>query len=46
VFIGEQLSLSRNRLKALFEADAVRVDGRRVKKGVSLKRRGRRWSSR
>lgn len=36
VFIGEKLSLSRNRLKALFEADAVRVDGRRVKKGVSL----------
>lgn len=36
VFIGEQLSLSRNRLKALFEADAVRVDGRRAKKGVSL----------
>jgi 23S rRNA pseudouridine1911/1915/1917 synthase len=36
VFIGEKLSLSRNRLKALFEADAVRIDGRRAKKGASL----------
>jgi 23S rRNA pseudouridine1911/1915/1917 synthase len=36
VFVGERLSLSRNRLKALFEADAVRVDGRKVKKGLSL----------
>jgi hypothetical protein len=36
LFVGEKLSLSRNRLKALFEADAVRVDGRKVKKGVAL----------
>jgi 23S rRNA pseudouridine1911/1915/1917 synthase len=36
LFVGERLSLSRNRLKALFEADAVRVDGRKAKKGVAL----------
>lgn len=36
LFIGERLTLSRNRLKALFEADAVRVDGRKAKKGLSL----------
>lgn len=36
LFVGERLSLSRNRLKALFEAEAVRVDGRKVKKGASL----------
>jgi len=36
VFVGARLSLSRHRLKALFEADAVRVDGRKVKKGQSL----------
>ena len=31
LFIGEKLSLSRNKLKALFEAEAVRVDGRKAK---------------
>lgn len=36
LFVGERLSLSRNRLKALFEADAVRVNGRKVKKGQAL----------
>ncbi len=36
LFVGEKLSLSRNRLKALFEADAVRVDGKKVKKGVTV----------
>jgi 23S rRNA pseudouridine1911/1915/1917 synthase len=36
LFVGERLSLSRNRLKALFEADAVRVAGRKAKKGQSL----------
>lgn len=36
LFVGEKLSLSRNRLKALFEADAVRVDGRKVKKGITV----------
>lgn len=36
LFIGEKLSLSRNRLKALFEADSVRVDGRKAKKGQPL----------
>ncbi|MCU0700015.1 MAG: RluA family pseudouridine synthase [Myxococcaceae bacterium] len=36
LFVGERLSLSRNRLKALFEADSIRVDGRKVKKGLSL----------
>lgn len=33
LFIGQKLSLSRTRLKALFEAEAVRVDGRKAKKG-------------
>ncbi|MDX2009715.1 MAG: RluA family pseudouridine synthase [Myxococcaceae bacterium] len=36
LFVGERLSLSRNRLKALFEADSIRVDGRKVKKGLAL----------
>lgn len=35
-FIGARLALSRNRLKALFENDAVRVDERRAKKGQAL----------
>lgn len=34
LFVGEQLKLSRNKVKALFEADAIRVDGRRAKKGA------------
>lgn len=33
VFIGQKLALSRTRLKALFEAGLVKVNGRRVKKG-------------
>jgi 23S rRNA pseudouridine1911/1915/1917 synthase len=33
LFVGEALKLSRARLKALFEEDAVRVNGRRAKKG-------------
>lgn len=36
VFVGEKLSLSRAKLKALFESDAVRVDGRKVKKGLTI----------
>jgi 23S rRNA pseudouridine1911/1915/1917 synthase len=36
LFLGERLKLSRNRLKALFEAGEVRVDGRRVKKGQTV----------
>ncbi len=36
VFVGEKLSLSRAKLKALFEADAVRVNGRKVKKGQAV----------
>lgn len=36
VFLGKHLSLSRNRLKALFETDAVRVNGRRAKKGQTV----------
>jgi 23S rRNA pseudouridine1911/1915/1917 synthase len=36
-FVGERLSLSRTRLKALFEAEGVRVDGRRAKKGLALR---------
>lgn len=36
VFVGEKLSLSRAKLKALFEADAVRVNGRKVKKGLAV----------
>lgn len=36
LFLGEQLKLSRNKVKALFEADAVRLDGRRAKKGDAV----------
>src|SRR4051812_25533343 len=36
LFVGKQLSLSRAKLKALFEAGSVRVNGLRVKKGVAL----------
>jgi 23S rRNA pseudouridine1911/1915/1917 synthase len=36
LFLGEKLSLSRNKLKALFEGDSVRVDGKRTKKGAPL----------
>lgn len=36
LFVGEQLRLSRAKLKALFEAEAVRVDGRKVKKGLAV----------
>lgn len=34
LFVGEHLKLSRSKVKALFEADAIRVDGRRAKKGA------------
>lgn len=37
LFVGKNLSLSRARLKALFEADLVRVDGRKAKKGQTVK---------
>ncbi len=33
LFVGEALSLSRARVKELFELDAVRVEGRRARKG-------------
>ncbi len=33
LFVGEQLKLSRSKVKALFEADAIRLQGRRAKKG-------------
>lgn len=33
LFVGEALAASRAKLKALFEAGAVRVDGRKAKKG-------------
>lgn len=36
LYLGEKLSLSRNKLKALFEAEAVRVDGRKAKKGQAV----------
>ncbi len=36
LFVGEQLKLSRSKVKALFEADAVRLDGRRAKKGDAV----------
>jgi 23S rRNA pseudouridine1911/1915/1917 synthase len=36
LFVGDQLKLSRNKVKALFEADAVRLDGRRAKKGDAV----------
>ncbi|MBL9039355.1 MAG: RluA family pseudouridine synthase [Archangium sp.] len=36
VFVGDALSLSRAKVKALFEGDSIRIDGRRAKKGVAL----------
>jgi 23S rRNA pseudouridine1911/1915/1917 synthase len=36
LFVGQQLDLSRSRLKALFEAGRIRVDGRVVKKGHAV----------
>jgi 23S rRNA pseudouridine1911/1915/1917 synthase len=36
LFVGEQLKLSRAKLKALFEAEKVRVAGRKAKKGQAL----------
>ncbi|MBK7861715.1 MAG: RluA family pseudouridine synthase [Archangiaceae bacterium] len=36
LFVGKKLSLSRAKLKALFERDLVRVDGRKAKKGQSV----------
>ncbi len=36
LFVGEALALSRSRLKALFEGDAVRLNERRTKKGATL----------
>lgn len=36
LFVGQQLDLSRSRLKALFEAEKIRVDGRKVKKGHAV----------
>ena len=36
LFVGEKLKLPRARLKELFEADGVRVDGRKAKKGQKV----------
>lgn len=36
LFLGEQLKLSRSKVKALLEADAVRLNGRRAKKGDAV----------
>ncbi|NPC86756.1 RluA family pseudouridine synthase, partial [Pyxidicoccus fallax] len=36
LFVGESLGLSRARLKRLFEAGAVKVNGRVAKKGLTL----------
>ncbi|MBZ4396935.1 RluA family pseudouridine synthase [Myxococcus sp. MISCRS1] len=36
LFVGEALSLSRARLKRLFESGAVKVNGRAAKKGLTL----------
>ncbi|MGV3621718.1 MAG: RluA family pseudouridine synthase [Archangium sp.] len=36
VFVGDALTLSRAKVKALFESDAVRLNGRRAKKGVMV----------
>ncbi len=36
LFVGEQLKLSRSKVKALFEADAIRLEGRRAKKGDAV----------
>lgn len=36
LFVGEQLKLSRAKLKALFEAEKVRVQGRKAKKGLTV----------
>lgn len=38
LFVGDALALSRARVKALFEAEAVRVNGRKVKKGQAVAR--------
>lgn len=38
VFVGDALSLSRAKLKALFEDGAVRLNGRKAKKGVMVAR--------
>lgn len=37
VLVGDKCSLSRAKVKALFEDGAVKVNGRRVKKGVAIK---------
>lgn len=36
LFVGARLKLSRTRLKALFEAEQVRVNGRKAKKGLAV----------
>lgn len=38
VFVGDALSLSRAKVKALFEDGAVKLNGRRAKKGVMIAR--------
>jgi 23S rRNA pseudouridine1911/1915/1917 synthase len=38
LFVGSQLELSRSKLKALFEAEKIRVDGRKVKKGHAVQK--------
>lgn len=37
LFVGDALKLSRAKVKALFEADAVRLEGRRARKGDAVK---------
>jgi 23S rRNA pseudouridine1911/1915/1917 synthase len=37
LFVGHWLTLSRNQQKSLFENEAVRVNGRKVKKGITVK---------
>lgn len=36
LFVGQALALSRSKLKALFDAEKIRVDGRKVKKGHAV----------
>ncbi|GMU58371.1 MAG: pseudouridine synthase [Myxococcaceae bacterium] len=36
LFVGQQLALSRSKLKALFEGEKVRLDGRKVRKGHAV----------
>lgn len=36
LFVGKALGLSRTKLKELFDRDAIRVDGRRAKKGQTV----------